>query len=184
MITRPLDTTRLLLPIYAEDHIQGPEYASYTLVEYGDYKCLACAQLFEIVRNLQTTLGERLRIVYRHYPLSGIHPEAQVAAEAAEAAGMQGRFWEMHCLMFRNQNALKRKNLVSYAETIGLDIERFRDDLERRVHQERVREDFRRGVQNGVYKPPAVFLNGVRYHDIWGLRRVLKRFPNPRAVSC
>lgn len=184
MITKPSETTRLLLPIYAEDHIQGPEYASYTLVEYGDYKCLACAQLFEIVRILQTTLRERLRIIYRHYPLSGIHPEAQEAAEAAEAAGMQGRFWEMHCLLFRNQNALKLRNLVSYAGTIGLDTDRFRDDLERRVHQERVREDFRRGVQNGVYKPPALFLNGVRYHDIWGLLRALKRFPSPRAVSC
>jgi protein-disulfide isomerase len=128
--------------------------------------------------------GSGLRIVYRHYPLSGIHPEAQEAAEAAEAASMQGRFWEMHCLLFRNQNALKRRNLVSYTGTIGLDTDRFRDDLERRVHQERVREDFRRGVQNGVYKPPALFLNGVRHHEIWGLRRALQRFPNRRAMSC
>jgi protein-disulfide isomerase len=177
MIAEPSDSTRLLLPIYAEDHIQGPEWASFTLIEYGDYKCPACRQVFEILRNLRTTLGEQLRIVYRHYPLSGIHPEAQEAAEAAEAAGEQGRFWEMHCLMFQNQNALKRRNLVSYAETLGLNIDRFRNDLKNRVYQERVREDFRRGVQNGVYRP-GLFLSGVRLHQICGLHGVWPPLPD------
>jgi protein-disulfide isomerase len=154
------DTTRLLLP--SEDHIQGPECAPYTLVEYGDYACPACARVSEIIGNLQAILGERLRIVYRHYPLSGVHPEAQEAAEAAEAAGRQGRFWEMHRVLFQNQNALKRKNLLSYGEALGLDIDRFRDELKRRMHRERVRQDFRRGVERGVYKPPGLFLNGER----------------------
>jgi protein-disulfide isomerase len=170
MTTEPLDATRLLLPIYAEDHVQGPERASYTLVEYGDYQCLSCGRWFEFIRNLQTALGERLRFVYRHYPLSGIHPEAQEAAEAAEAAGAQGRFWQMHALLFRNQHGLKRRDLLSYGETLGLDIVRLKNDLETRVHRERVREDFRRGVQNGVYKPPGLFLNGVRRDEVCGFR--------------
>jgi protein-disulfide isomerase len=157
------DTTRLLLPIHADEHVRGPESASYTLVEYGDYECPACGQLFDIIRDLQSTLGDRLRIVYRHYPLSGIHPRAQEAAEAAEAAGQQNRFWQMHDLLFQNQNALQRKNLLAYAENLKLDLDRFRSELKKRVYEDRVREDFRRGVQNGVFKTPGLFLNGVRH---------------------
>src|ERR1700688_4501669 len=106
----------LLAPVSEDDHVQGPPSAGLTLVEYGDYECPDCGQLFEIIRDLQATLGDRLRIVYRHYPLSGSHPRAQEAAEAAEAAGAQGRFWEMHDLLFRNQNALSHKDLVGYGE--------------------------------------------------------------------
>ena len=167
MISEPVDTTRLLLPIHEQDHLYGPATAGYTLVEYGDYECPACGQLFEIIRDLQATLGERLRIVYRHYPLSGIHPHAQEAAEAAEAAGAQGRFWEMHDLLFRNQNALKHKNLLAHGETLSLDMDRFRNELKREVYRDRVREDFRRGVQNGVYGTPGLFLNGVRHDGAW-----------------
>jgi len=167
MTAEPLDTTRLLLPIHADDHTFGTDSAVYTLVEYGDYQCPACGELFLIIRDLQTTLGERLRIVYRHYPLGGIHPEAQEAAEAAEAAGAQGRFWEMHDLLFQHQNALKRKDLLSYGDTLRLDGSRFRGELKKRVYEDRVREDFRRGVQNGVYKTPGLFLNGVRHDGAW-----------------
>ncbi|HXI38412.1 MAG TPA: thioredoxin domain-containing protein, partial [Bryobacteraceae bacterium] len=92
MIPESLDSTPLLLPIHAEDHVHGPESAPYTLVEYGDYECPDCGRLFQVIRDLQANLGPRLRIVYRHYPLSGIHPHAQEAAEAAETAGAQGRF--------------------------------------------------------------------------------------------
>ena len=183
MITEPLDSTGVLLPIYAEDHIKGPDWAPYTLIMYGDYECSACRHLFEILPNLETTLRERFRLVYRHYPLSGIHPEAQQAAEAAEAAGAQGRFWEMHYLLFQNQNALKCKNLLSYAGALRLNIDRFRNDLGSHANRERVREDFRRGVQNNVFQPPALFLNGVRHHEISGLRRALQRSPNPLAAS-
>jgi len=181
MVAKPSDNTPF--PVYAEDHVQGPGCAPFTLIQYGDYKSSTCRQLFEIVRGLQITMGEQLRIVYRHYPLSGIHPEAQEAAEAAEAAGAQGQFWEMHHLLFQNQNALKQKDLVSYGEALGLSIDRFRKDLRKRVYRERVREDFRRGVQNNVFKPPALFLNGVRHHEISGLRRALQRFPDPLAAS-
>jgi protein-disulfide isomerase len=162
-----MDATLLLLPINDGDHVHGPASAEYTLVEYGDYECPDCGRLFGIIGDLQATLGQRLRIVYRHYPLSGIHPHAQEAGEAAEAAGAQGRFWEMHDLLFQNQNALKHKNLLAYAERLSLDMDQFRGDLKGEVYQDRVREDFRRGVQNGVYGTPGLFLNGVRHDGAW-----------------
>jgi len=162
-----MDATRLLLPIHDEDHVYGPASAEFTLVEYGDYECPDCGRLFRIIRDLQATLGQKLLIVYRHYPLSGIHPQAQEAAEAAEAAGAQGSFWEMHDLLFQNQNALKHKNLLAYAERLSLDMDRFRGDLKGEVYQDRVREDFRRGVQNGVYGTPGLFLNAVRHDGAW-----------------
>ena len=175
MTTEPVDTTRLLLPIHDEDHVHGPAAARYTLVEYGDYECPECGRLFQIIRDLQATLGERLQIVYRHYPLSGIHPHAQEAAEAAEAAGAQGRFWEMHDLLFQNQNSLKRKDLLAYGEALSLDTDRLRNELQREVYRDRVREDFRRGVQNGVYGTPGLFLNGVRYDGAWDRDTLLQK---------
>jgi len=168
------DATRLLIPIDANDHVYGPESAPYTLVEYGDYECPACGELFNIIRNLQTTLGDRLRIVYRHYPLSGIHPRAQEAAEAAEAASQQGRFWQMHDLLFQNQSALQPKNLLAYAENLKLDTGRIRQELKKRVYEDRVREDFRSGVQNGVFKTPGLFLNGVRHDGAWDRDTLLR----------
>ena len=163
----PSPITTLLVPVQADDHVQGPPSAALTLVEYGDYECPECGRLFDTIRDLQKTLGDRLRIVYRNYPLSGIHPHAQEAAEAAEAAGAEGRFWEMHDLLFRNQNALTRNNLLTYAKSLGLDMNRFTAELTKRVYRNRVREDFRRGVENGVYGTPGLFLNDVRHAGTW-----------------
>ena len=159
--------SRLLLPIRSTDHVSGPENAPYTLVEYGDYECPECGRLFVILRDLQREIALRLRIVFRHYPLSGIHHHAQEAAEAAEAAGAQGKFWEMHTLLFERQHALKTKDLIHYAEELGLDVDRFRDELKNHTYSERVRADFLAGVQNGVYGTPGLFLNGVRYDAAW-----------------
>ena len=180
---RPIDDTRLLLPIGPEDHVHGPDSAPFTLVEYGDYECPACGQLFVILRDVQGVLGEHLRIVYRHYPLSGAHPNAQKAAEAAEAAGSQGRFWEMHDLLFQHQANLKRKDLLGYAERLGLDISRFRSDLTGSIYRDRVREDFRHGVQNGVYGSPGLFLNGVRYDDAWDRDTLLRKLTAARQAE-
>jgi len=113
---------------------------------------------------MRAQLGDTLRLVFRHYPRSGIHPHAQQAAEASEAAGAQGGFWEMHDLLFANQNALTTKDLLRYATQLSLDAHRFRDELRQSVYEQRVREDFRRGVENGVYGTPSLFINGVR-HD-------------------
>src|ERR1700761_1081630 len=109
------DLSQLLLPIQPDDHVQGLPDAQYTLVEYGDYECPACGELFVVLRELHKDLGDELRLAFRHYPRSGIHPHAQQASEAAEAAGTQGRFWEMHDLLFENQRALRTKDLVRYA---------------------------------------------------------------------
>jgi protein-disulfide isomerase len=162
-MTQTSELSQLLLPIQPEDHVQGEPDAANTLVEYGDYECPECGRLFTVIRELQRELGPRLRIVFRQYPRSGVHPHAQMAAEAAEAAGAQGRFWEMHDLLFEHQNALRRRDLLRYGERLGLDLKRFRHELEEHVYEDRVREDFRRGVQNGVFSTPGLFLNGVRY---------------------
>jgi protein-disulfide isomerase len=159
-----LALAKLLLPIQPNDHAQGSAAARLTLVEYGDYECPACGTLFLTIRELHQQLIGDVRIVFRHYPLSGHHPQAQLAAEAAEAAGAQGKFWEMHDLLFEHQNALFPKNLSLYAEQLALDTNRFRKDLKDRAFEGRVREDFRRGVANGVYGTPGLFVNGVR-HD-------------------
>jgi formate-nitrite transporter family protein len=176
-MTQTSDLSELLLPIQADDHIQGDPDAAHTLVEYGDYECPECGRLFTVIRDLQRELRSRLRIVFRHFPRSGAHPHAQLAAEAAEAAGAQGRFWDMHELLFENQNALTKGDLLHYAERLGLDLEQFRRDLDEHVYEDRVREDFRRGVQNGVYGTPGLFIDGVRYGgslDHESLRRELE----------
>src|SRR5579862_5402243 len=170
------DISRLLLPIRSMDHERGPADAPYTLVEYGDYECPDCGRLYVILRDLQRDIASRLRIVFRHYPLSGIHRQAQQAAEAAEAAGAQGKFWEMHALLFERQEALHTKDLIGYAGDLALDVERFRHELKNQTYSDKVRADFIAGVQNGVYRTPGLFLNGVRYdgeQDRNSLRRSL-----------
>jgi protein-disulfide isomerase len=158
-----LELSQLLLPIQEDDHVQGPAEARLTLVEYGDYECPACGILFATIRELHEKLTNDIRIVYRHYPLSGSHPLAQPAAEAAEAAGAQGKFWEMHHLLFENQRALSTKEFERFGEELTLDMDQFRTGLKDRTFEARVREDFKRGVANGVYGTPGLFVNGVRH---------------------
>lgn len=166
-LTHITNASRLLLPIRSFDHAHGPEDAPYTLVEYGDYECPDCGRLYVILRDLQREIPSRLRVVFRHYPLSGIHPRAQQAAEAAEAAALQGKFWEMHTLLFERQEALQTRDLIRYAGELGLDVERFRNELKHQTYRDRVRADFIAGVQNGVYGTPGLFLNGARYDGDW-----------------
>ncbi len=165
----PEDSTDLLLlnPVHDWDHIRGLETAAFTLVEYGDYQCPDCGRLFETLQSVQQDFGARLRLVYRHYPLSGIHKHAQVAAEAAEAAAAQGRFWEMHDLLFQNQDALEQKNLLQYAAQLDMDVDRFRRELKQGSYTARVSQDFIAGVQNGVNGTPGLFLNGVRQPGVF-----------------
>jgi protein-disulfide isomerase len=156
--------------------VHGPEDALYTLVEYGDYECPDCGRLYVILRDLQKEMPSRLRTVYRHYPRSGVHPHAQQAAEAAEAAGTQDKFWEMHTLLFERQQDLRTKDLIRYAEQLALDVELFRHELKNETYRERVRADFMAGVQNGVYGTPGLFLNGVRYDGQWDRESLLSQF--------
>lgn len=155
---------RLSQPVTDEDHSQGPPDAPVTLVEYGDYQCPSCGRLFPIVRALQAQLGDQLRYVFRHFPLTTLHARAERAAEAAEAAGAQGRFWEMHDELYENQDELSDAELIEYAEEIGLDGERVARELAEQIHQPRVRRDFLSGVRSGVNGTPTFFINGQR-HD-------------------
>jgi protein-disulfide isomerase len=156
--------TQLTPPVSASDHVIGPALAPVTLVEYGDYECPHCAAAHPVVTELRHRLGNVLRFAFRHFPLTRIHPHAQRAAEAAEAAGAQGRFWQMHDLLFENQSALEDSDLILYADALGLDVQRFQLELVGGVHLPRVREDFLSGVRSGVNGTPTFFINGVR-HD-------------------
>jgi protein-disulfide isomerase len=158
---------RLVLPVAERDHIQGPVDAPCILLEYGDYQCPYCGQAYSIVKEVQRRLGRRLCMVYRHFPLAEIHPYALMAAEAAEAAGAQGRFGQMHDTLFENQDALGEADLVRYAGAIGLDVRRFVADLAQRTHEDRVREDFMSGVRSGVNGTPTFFINGRRHDGPW-----------------
>ena len=155
-----MSDAQLAPPVGPDDHAVGPDNAPITLVEYGDYQCPYCGEAYPIVRQVQHELGSRLRFVFRNFPLRNAHPFAEGAAEAAEAAGAQGRFWEMHDTLYENQRALGADDLVGYAEAIGLDVERFADDLEAGTYGPRVREDFRSGVRSGVNGTPTFFVNG------------------------
>jgi protein-disulfide isomerase len=138
-----------------------------TLVEYGDFECPHCGAAYLILKKIQKALDNKLRFVFRHFPLTQIHPFAEPAAEAAEAAGSQGKFWEMHDLLFENQQALDPENLVGMAVELDLDIPRFVRELDEGIYGERVREDFMSGVRSGVNGTPTFFINGVRYNGSW-----------------
>lgn len=154
-----------LLPITDADHVRGDERAAVTLVEFGDYECPGCGEAYLVIERIESELGDAVRFVFRHFPYSRLHPHAELAAQAAEAAGAQRRFWEMHDVLFENQEALEFDDLVRYAEQLSLDLDRFRDDLKSEKYLERVRSDFRSGVQNGVFGTPTIFLNGVRHNE-------------------
>jgi protein-disulfide isomerase len=156
--------TQLTLSVSERDHIQGPATAPITLVEYGDYECPYCGEAYPIVRQLQQELGERLRFVFRNFPLTTAHPHAQSAAEAAETAAAQDSFWEMHDLLFENQEKLDEADLIRYASKLALNLSRFKSELSAHTHAARVREDFMSGVRSGVNRTPTFFINGGR-HD-------------------
>jgi protein-disulfide isomerase len=155
---------RLVVPVSNRDHILGQVTAPVTLVEYGDYECSYCGQAHHVVKQLRQLLGRQLCFVFRHFPLTTVHPHAELAAEAAEAAGAQGKFWEIHDVLFEHQHALAPDDLVRYAAALGLDLSEFSSELARHVHAPRVREDFMGGVRSGVNGTPSFFINGVR-HD-------------------
>jgi protein-disulfide isomerase len=158
---------RLTPPVSAQDHAEGPENAPLTLVEYGDYECPHCGRAYPIIKEVQRALGSQLRFVFRNFPLAEAHPHALHAAQAAEAAAAQGRFWEMHDVIFEHQDALEDRDLVRYAETLGLDAVRVARELEAETHAARVRADFRSGVRSGVNGTPTFFVNGKRYEGLW-----------------
>ena len=154
----------LKVAVTPEDHAQGPETAPVTLVEYGDYECPHCGRAYPIVKQIQKHFGKRLRMVFRNFPLSEMHPHAEGAAEAAEFAGAQGKFWEMHDLLFENQERLDEALYLALAQELELPAGTLRKALEVGTYRTRVRAEFAGGVRSGVNGTPTFFVNGDR-HD-------------------
>jgi protein-disulfide isomerase len=149
------------------DHIRGSTDAPVTLVEYGDYECPYCGQAEVVIRELLAEFGDDLRYVWRHLPLNDVHANAQMASEAAEAAAAQGAFWPMHDTLLDHQDELTPDELDRYAAELGLDVERFRDDLRRRRYSERVAEDVGSADASGVAGTPSFFVNGRRHQGAY-----------------
>jgi len=166
-------TSKGVLPIAGRDHIQGRIDAPIALIEYGDYECPYCGEAYPTVKAIQQRLGDRLCFVFRNFPLVNSHPHAQHAAEAAEAAGVHGKFWGMHDLLFENQIALADDDIAQYAKAIGLDAEHIMREVLSGTHTSRVREDSQSGVQHGVHGTPTFFINGERYDANLGLHALL-----------
>lgn len=157
----------LSIAVGKDDHVQGPSDAPLTLLEYGDYQCPHCGRAYPIIKAIQQRLGAQLRFVFRNMPLNQAHPFAEVAAEAAEAAAAQGKFWEMHDGIYENQATLGPELLLQLAHHLKLDIEMFEDDLKSRKYQAHVKRDFSGGVRSGVNGTPAFFIDGERYDASW-----------------
>ena len=157
----------LTVPVGPDDHTSGPDDAPVTLLEYGDFECPHCGRAYPLVKAIKERLGDELRFAFRNFPLTQSHPHAQHAAEAAEAAGAQGEFWKMHDKLFENQDSLEDNHLVAYADEIGIDTERFVQELEAEAYASDVSDDFRNGIRSGVNGTPTFFINGERFDGNW-----------------
>jgi protein-disulfide isomerase len=160
----------LAVPVESTDHTLGPDHAPVTVVEYGDFECPNCKQAAPAVKLLLERFPERVRFAYRHFPLEGLHPHALAAAEAAECAGAQGRFWQMHDLLFENQDRLLGKHLHGYADRLQLDMALFTAEMDDHVYLQRVREHIESGRRSHVRATPGFFVNGRIVDVSFGLR--------------
>ena len=159
----------LKAPVAPRDHVLGPANAPVTLVEYGDYECPHCGAAHPIVKLVLEHFGKNIRFIFRHFPLSQVHPSAQPAAESAEFAGAQGRFWDMHDGIYENQDRLGLPFLFALASALGLSEEGLREALVNGTYAEKVRSDFLDGVRSGVNGTPSFFINGRRHDGSYAL---------------
>jgi protein-disulfide isomerase len=167
--THPFELTQ---PIVATDHVLGPDHAVVSVVEYGDFECPNCKQAAPSVKMLMQRFPERIRFAFRHYPLVEVHPHAQLAAEAAECAGAQGKFWPMHDLLFEHQLHLQQTRLHGYAEQLRLDMTRYTAEIDDHVYLQRVHEHQDSARASGVRGTPAFFVNG-KLHDVsFGMQKL------------
>jgi len=157
------ESPRLALPVGARDHSRGPENAPVTLVEYGDFECPHCGAAYPVVAEVQQRFGDQLRFVFRHFPLTNVHPQAQAAAEASEWAAAQGKFWELHDRIYQTQKDLSESHLARLAGELGLDVVSLTRTLKEHLFFARVKEDFLGGIKSGVKGTPAFFINDVRH---------------------
>ena len=155
----------LTTPVTAVDHQLGPEHAPVTVVEYADFECPTCKQAAPALKLLLRHFPEEVRIVFRHFPAEAVHPHALAAAEASEVAAAQGKFWEMHDLLFANQLHLKGAQLHNYAEQLNLDLARYTAEMDDEIYRQRIREHIDSGRRSGVRGTPGIFVNGV-IHDV------------------
>jgi NhaA family Na+:H+ antiporter len=176
-------STILFEPIGSQDHMLGNEGAAVIFVEYGDFQCPHCQQAQSIIKDLRDELGDRFLYVFRHFPLSSSHPDALRAAEASEAAAVQGKYWEYHEALFDHQEDLDQEHLLEHAAEIGLDLERFTRELEEGIHTERVAKDLQSGVKSGVSGTPTFFINGQRYDGPWDLASLKAEIEKPLGVQ-
>lgn len=158
---------RLRVPVTSADHSQGRKNAPLVLVEYGDYECPHCGRAHPIVKQVQQALGDELMIVFRNFPLAEIHSHAMRAACAAEAAGLQGQFWQMHDLLFENQDRLDDASLSAYGASLDLDMDKFIEDANSEAVLARIAADIESGARSGVNGTPTFFANGVRVDGAW-----------------
>jgi protein-disulfide isomerase len=166
------DPTDLAVPLGRADHVLGPADAPVTLVEYGDFECPTCKQAAPAVRLLLQRFSDRVCFAYRHFPLEGPHPHALLAAEAAECAASQGKFWEMHQLLFEHQQHLESPDLHGYARRLELDMHRFERELAGHEHLPKVREHMQGGERSHVRGTPGFFLNGKIVDVSFGMRSI------------
>jgi protein-disulfide isomerase len=173
------DRNQLVVSPSAQDYRQGSLNARVVLVEYGDYQCPQCGELYALIKTIHERLdgtfpeGNYLCFVFRQFPQPQIYPQAQKAAAAALAAGAQGQFWQMHDMLFNHQQALGNGYLVEYADRLGLDIPQFLREMTRQVHVDRINKDIESGLQSGVTTAPALFINGTRYRDRWNIEHLI-----------
>ncbi|MGQ9617220.1 MAG: thioredoxin domain-containing protein [Spirochaetota bacterium] len=158
-----LENTPVPDPVTEKDWQLGPSSAPITIIEYGDYQCKLCAESFAILDSILPLYEGKVRLVHRHLPLRHSHPQSQIAAEATEAAGKQGKFWEMHRLLFKSTDALEMENLIEYARRISLDVDKFIHDLKSGAYRESVDDDFKRAIKNKIKLPPALFINSILF---------------------
>jgi protein-disulfide isomerase len=173
----------LKVPVAAEDHIQGDPGAEITLLEYGDYECPHCGRAHPIVKRVQKHFGRRLRFVFRHFPLTQVHPHAQAAAETAEFAGAHGRFWEMHDRLFENQARLGPPLFLALADELGLAAPALVEALRAGEFASRVRRDFRGGARSGVNGTPTFFINEQRHDGPWEFEDLVAALEARRALA-
>jgi protein-disulfide isomerase len=162
-----------MLPVAERDHIRGNVDAPAILVKYGNYQNPDCGRAHLIVEEIRQSLGERLCFVFRHFPQVEIYAQSQKAAEVAECAAAQSKFWEMHDILFEHQHALDDGHLVEYVANAGLDINRFLREMSEHMYADRVQSDYQSGIESGVTAIPTFFINGIRHHSAWDRESLL-----------
>jgi protein-disulfide isomerase len=168
------EIVRLKNPVTEQDHASGPETAPATLLEYGNFECIHCGRAYPVIKQVRKLLGDNLRFVFRHFPTVQTHPHSLRAAEAAEAAATQQKFWQMHDELFSHQAALEDRDLSRYAKRIGLNLERFSHDMSEHSFLQQIEADYQRSLfDEHVTGTPTIYLNGIRYTGATDLEALL-----------